>query len=505
MGVNNAVDGFLKAACMASGNEQNDKIIHRKVFYECCKWIESGGRRYLILTGPRKCGKTVCINQLKVKYGTEKYYDFKSIKTVDERNRVFEEEILAAKEGLFLLDEITYLPGYMSQLAALDNSVVNNLVNGIKDTRKFIITGSHSYAIQNAVMLALSTNATYLQTSFVDFEEWLLWRGRISEYGQEYLPTASDFKDYVCNSNLFTKIDNNTDYIKSCLEETVVCELNLHSAISGMVPSESISAETVLSVLYSFLAKLHKKATIKTLQNPVGGIIASRISNSDVKQKVKQSELEIRVNEVFEYLRSNKVPNNFESIRTAIILLQQLDLITITVPLDSLDNKVLVNCGLSDISRICDIQTLLSRCNVCVKHPMFYANMIKELIPEIGEDYYNVIDQTILGSILECHLKGLFSYKLGTDILYSYEYYIDDEQGEVDLISFDEWSAYEFSVSSNHTLKHLKRLDVHWNCVLVSGQESERFEDLIYYEYYPNTVLKLSRGNFVKRLRKLKW
>lgn len=493
-----SVDSKSKSVC-------NRKYIKRKIYYQCKDWIDNSNKNFLVITGPRKCGKTVCLEQIKEYYCTEHYYNFKEISSVDECNRVMEEVILPAKEGLFLLDEITYLTGYMHQLTAIDNSIVRNNVNGIQDTRKFIITGSHSYAIQNASMLALSTNATYLQTSFIDFEEWLLWRGHISKYGQEYKPTTLDFKDYVCNSNLFTKIDNNADYIKSCLDETVICELSLHSAVNGMVPSESIDTETVLSILYSFLAKLHKKATIKTLQNPVGGIVSARISNDDIKKQVKQSELERRVEEVFENLRSNKVPNNFEVIRTAIILLQQLDLITVTIPLDNIDNKIMVDCKLSDMSNVYSTQTLLSKFNVCVKHPMFYANMIKELVPEIGEDYYNVIDQTILGSILECYLKGLFSYKLNSDILYCFEYYNNDTQGEIDLIDFSSHTAYEFSVGRRHTLDHLKVLDKPWKCSLISGQEYERFEHSIQHEYYPNFVLKLSRGNFVKRLESLKY
>ena len=503
--VNDSMDKLLNVSKIAGSGVQKNNIIYRKIFYECCNWIDSTNKNFLVLTGPRKCGKTVCFKQLAKKYETAHYYNFKRMKSDDERERIFEEEILTATEGIFLLDEITHLFSYMSQLTALDNSVVDNLVNNVRDTRKFIITGSHSYAIQNAAMIALATNATYLQTSFVDFEEWLLWRGHISKYGQEYKPTTLDFKDYVCNSNLFTTIYNNASYIKSCLDETVICELNLHSAISGVAPSDLISAETVVSILYSFLMKLHNKASINTLQDPIGGIKGARNSNDVIRKQVKQSELEIRVKEVFEKLNFNKVPIKFDAIRTAIIILQQLDLITITIPVDDPNNKAMVNYSLYDITRVANTRSLLSKCNICVKHPMFYANMIKELVPEVGDNYYNVIDQTILGSILECHMKGLLSYKLGSDILFSYEYRVDNIQGEIDLIDFYEQSAYEFTVSSRHTLNHLNRLNDDWNRILISGQEEERFENSIYYEYYPNAVLKLSRGNFVKRLEKLRW
>lgn len=492
------VDKFLKASQMADNkNFVGHKLIFRKVFYKCTDWVDTNlNRRYLILVGPRKCGKTTCLNQLKERYNNTIYLNFKTM-SIDEQEEVFE-GILNSKGGLYLLDEITELQFYVQWLTKLDNSVISNLTRGEVDTRRFIITGSQAYSIEFAVSVALATNADYLHTSFIDFEEWLLWKGSVTEYNQSYNPTSTDFKEYVCNSNDFTGITDNKAYIKACLDDTVRSEINNYSAIPGMVSTDMLDVETILFVLYSFLIKLHRKANIDTIRNPSNGILSTRMYNDAIKGQVKRGELEKRFNQKYQaLLKYSKVKKS--ELQSVIVALEQMDLVTITIPIMDLSN-----INITQPRTLID-EDLLSKCTICVKHPMFYANMIRDLVPEINESYYEIIDQATLGSILECHLKGLYSYALGSDILYSYEYYNDNEQGEIDLVDPYTRYAYEFTVSDSHTLKHLKRVKDSWKAVLVSGQEEERTEDGIAYEYYPNTVLRLSRGTLSKSITRLRW
>lgn len=498
------MEAFRNVCEMYKDDECTKEPFHRKIFYRCLSWIDDEDRIFLVLTGPRKAGKTVCLCQLEGYKGAQ-YINFKDIANVDERNSIIEDTIVKATDGIYLLDEITYLTGYMNQLSTICTSISDNKAKGIKDERKIIITGSHSYAIRNAANLAFSVMADYYQISFIDFEEWLVFRGRMKNYGDEYKASPEDFKDYMCNSADFMKMESNLKYIESCIDETVESEINAHNYINGMVSGSAINANTVLAVLYSFMSRLHNKVSMSTFVEPSKGVVAVRTGNSEISSVIKESELVRRIEAQIKYLNRGVVPTSLSDIRNAIVFLEQIDLITITEPIYSVTSP---NVKMADFLNGCDVgiytaNDLFKASNVCVKHPMFYFNMIKEVIPEI-KNIGLALSNNVFGSALECTLRGLFSYKLGSDILYSYEYIDGDYQGEVDLIDLVQMNAYEFSVGTSHGIEHLLRLKNECNLFLISG-EREHYKDNISYYYYPDFVLDMSRGDFVKHIPNFRW
>jgi hypothetical protein len=366
----------------------------RKIFYQCYDWLINHNRRYLILTGPPKCGKTVCLEQIKEEFDIKHSYNFKELVSDEERRRIMEDIVLPATEGIFLLDEITYLPYYMNYLYKIDCSIIENRVRGIDDTRKIIVTGNHAYAINHDALLAVATNADYVSTSFIDFEEWLLYRKRISNYGEKYSPTVHDLKDYICNSSEFSGIYNNLEYIQSCIDANIISNKNSKCSYR-LVPNDVIEAGTVLNVLYS--------------------------STSDTK-----------------------------ILRAVTVLLEQLNLITITCPLISKDSKFFYHPF-----EIIKDDEIIRKCSICVKHPILYTNMIKEINPEFDNGMEYMMGDHIYESVIECLLKELLSYS----------------------------HTYRSNVFDS---------DINW-------ADDIQSKDIL------ELILHMSRGNFVKDISKLHW
>lgn len=492
-------DIFEKAInSLAVSNKQNEFEFHRKIYYECLEWIDKDDTFILVITGPRKCGKTFCLDQVSKKYNVE-LYDFKLNEKDNKGVNYFEDVILPATEGLFLLDEITYLPDYRDYLIRLNKHRIECQNKGIKYTKKVVITGSQSYAIDKIVSIALSASAETIQTSFIDFEEWLLWRNKISKYDECYIPTIEDFKDYMNNSSDFTKIRDNIKYIEDCIAETIVSESKMYTRIEGLVSGRVLDTTTVVNVMYSFLAKLHKKVNRDNFVDYTGAFRSVRVDNDNLKKVLSYNELNKRVHERFErrYKQLNSI--DFESLYNSIIFLEQLDLITITKDVYELSNVDLSNKLYSNSYEKNGVEKLLKDCTICVKHPMFYFNMLKDVVPEFLEFDIN-IDNSVYGSALECLLRGLYSYKQRRNILYSYKY----DGGEVDLLDFNEFKAYEFTVSETHKTIHFSKVDNEFECILISGNNKDEYNGYI-NKYFPECILELSRGNFIKYINKLSW
>lgn len=493
---------LLERAGLASlGVRHTEEVFKRKIFYQLKDFIEDSKFNIAILAGPRKCGKSVCLKQIANEYNVKQIYDFKSIDSDDKRMDVFD-DIMNIKEGIVLIDEITYLNGFMSRIYDLDSSVEDNTAKGIKDGRKIIITGSQIYALNRAAAMTVSTKAKYIQTSFIDFEEWLVYRNKMSKYGENYCPTDLDFKDFMINSADFCKIYNNVRYISDSLDETIKSQGKSYDIIHGIVDVRNLDCELVIALLYSYMAKLHRRVSRQKLSEPINGILAVR-DTAKMRNSIKQSEMIKLLEDKFEYLSNKKVSGKFKDLSRAIILLEQLDLITITEIVDniSINRDYYMN---SDDLFDCNIDAFMYKYNVCVKHPMFFFNMVKEIVPEI-EDLEH-LSNAIYGSALECYFKGLLSYKNKSNLLYSYYYNIDNKEGEIDLVDFEDRVLYEVTASDTHSTTHLDRVhDTTWDKIMVSGNKDDMFNNHIRNEYYPGYILKLNKEINIDDISKLKY
>ena len=99
----------------------------------------------------------------------------------------------------------------------------------------------------------------------------------------------------------------------------------------------------------------------------------------------------------------------------------------------------------------------------------------------------------LLGSIYECNVRGLLSYKLGE--FHQLEYH-DELGNEVDYVNPYSKLLVEITISDK------KSRNVHFDCIpnyweynqIITSRTRNDYPYKIYYEY----LLELSRGYFVK-------
>lgn len=456
-------------------------------------FINHSKKNFLILTGPRKCGKTFCFKQVEAELSNVKYYNFKYL-VEDDVDKIFEEISKTKQDTIFLLDEITYIRGFSEEFA----KIAEEYTYPKGRTSKLIITGSQSFAIRNAAHRAYATDAEYIQTNFIDFEEWLLYRGKISEYGEFYEPREEDCLDYIVNVSEFTNIDNNMEYIKSCIDETIISESKSYQLIYGMVSAYECNVSNILAIMYASLFSLHEQLGYSKFFSYHELLMKVKTCIED-RTKLKASDL----NKAIE----NRIMNHItpfekmtvKQLKLSVQFLKELDLVTIVEqvkgnPSTSLRNWFYQEELKYDISNPVEFFKTM---NICVKNPLFYINILKELLLDLPElELKDILSRTIRGSMIECLLRGLLTYKDGTD--FQYEFRCDN--GEVDYINFCKKLCMEFSIKNKEDKEtHFYKIpnNEEFKKVLIT-KDKEYNNGVIDRVAYPKELLRLSRGHYVK-------
>lgn len=490
----NILDRLTKASNFALPKDSSE--FYRKIFYQCCSWITQSSKGVLVLLGVRKCGKSRCLLQIKDKFKIDKIYDFKGLPE-DVANKYLT-RIVDCKDGIILIDEATYIPNLYNSLHRIEQSILQY------PNKKVIITGSQCYNLRYIVNASIGSCADFIYTSFIDFEEWLVFRKKINSYGEEYCPTEEDVKDYIFNQNDFTKINSNIDYIQSCIGETVESEIKTGIKVNGSVPVSNGDEDVMKYVMYMSMFSLHKRRSANRLSEYYKDILAIR-SSSDARETIKESELLRRAEDRLNSLIIRNVKPTADEIRDAVLFLHQLGLVTIveiTNDLDSFEVESFLRTydsrGLSNKKRFFEI------CNICPKHPMFFMNMLYEVLYDVSkENIQSFVGNDLLGSIYECLVRGLLSYKNFSDFQYEY-FNTEPTIVEVDYIDKYAKLAIEFTVSSNHNKNGFESLENYEKIITTSNKEDVGYAD-IKKVFYPKYLLDLSRGNFVSRITTVPW
>lgn len=79
------------------------------------------------------------------------------------------------------------------------------------------------------------------------------------------------------------------------------------------------------------------------------------------------------------------------------------------------------------------LQEFFRRVTICFKHPIFYYNLIKELLQE-ADDPEKFIAGDVLGSILECNVRGVWSKFIKSPMMYEHHYF-DNENNIMNSIA----------------------------------------------------------------------
>lgn len=244
-----------------NNKETKREIFKRRIFYQICDWIRKSDKRFLILTGPMLCGKSVCMLQIAREFHLEhNIYNMGVVGDEYDRVKIIEEIILPATDGIFLLDNITLLPFYLNYLSKINESIRDNLDKGIEDRRRIIVTGNNPYQIHEGAKYYLGEAADYLQTSFIDFEEWVAYRKRVRRPNNYY------YRDYLLNCSKFHWMNGKDSilvYMDSCLLEACLSNHSLLCDIYGTVGISELSNYELYNALYFVLIHWHNKDVIR--------------------------------------------------------------------------------------------------------------------------------------------------------------------------------------------------------------------------------------------------
>lgn len=188
------------------------KYPFKRDFYEdAVKSISENGATFVL--GSRKCGKIVCLMQVRDACENAEYVDFKRVterESMDILSRI-QESIENDEDKIYLLDEMTYALNpekYVCEIACL-------FTENDSHNTKVVFSGSQSLALDRWGHIAFCGSAGFIRTDFLSYSEWLRYK-KIEELSEE------NYERFLYESPEFCKIKTMEEYLQGCLDETVI-------------------------------------------------------------------------------------------------------------------------------------------------------------------------------------------------------------------------------------------------------------------------------------------
>lgn len=435
------------------------------------------------LLGTRKCGKTVCLKQLEDSLDNSVYVDFKQIADTESKYTVFDDilnDIKNNNPSVYLLDEITYVPNAEIKIC----EIANALSYTDNDQTKIVLTGSQSTALNAWSDRAFAGNAGKISVDFLTYSEFLRYKG-ITEISpdtyHQFLYGAADFYK-------FTSLE---EYIKGCLEETIISNANATNYIfDNECDLIKDRTDILISICYQTLFTLHNHVNVQTffkdnkLYDDVIAVFretCKQIGNDVIADKIEKSFVGS-----YSYIKSQ----NLDVLKQAFLFLKKCDLITITPIARDLENIPDIYRDLfSEDSRVTRKDELFKKYNFTVKYPMFYVQILKDIL---GQNMPEKLPGIILGSIVECNARGLLPDG------FEFHPFINENgnviDAEIDYVNLQKGLATELTVSVKHKTC-FELLPDYLQCILLTRNENT-FENNIQKVDYCTYLYILSEEKY---------
>lgn len=402
----------------------------RNFYYDIEKAIDKSNAVFLL--GPRKCGKTVALLQLEKHWDYAKYYNFK-ILTQDESMDLFDEirsAMQADKYAVFLLDEITY--AYQPE-KEINEIAIQISEKPCRNTR-IVFTGSQSVALEAWANRAFCGNACVIRTDFLNYSEWLSYKG-LQESSEE------TYRQFLYEIDEFYGFVSLEDYLRGCLEETIISNHKTDNVIMGN-DVHLVDIGSLLDICYATLFTLHNHVTSHKFAQSDKLNETIRFYFRKVCKKIGEDEIGERIAGSFIGKFNDFRSKDLDTLKQSFQFLHRIGLITITPVSDSTENipNIRRDLSLSD-SRINYKDELFKSYNVCIKYPMFYIAILKDILKN---QFPERLPTALLGSIVECHVRGVLAEE-GT-----FEFQ-DMEGHEVDYVNVQDSVALEITVSNKRS------------------------------------------------------
>lgn len=417
----------------------------RNFYYEIEAAIDKASIVFLL--GPRKCGKTVALLQLEKNRTNVAYYNFKTL-TQNKSLEIFDiikSSMEKDEERIFLLDEITY--AYQPEKEINDISI--QLSEKQCYNTKIVFTGSQSMALEAWANRAFCGNASIIRTDFLTYSEWLSYKG-IKETSEivyhQFLYEIDEFYGFLSLEN----------YLRGCLEETIIANQKTDNVIIGN-DVYLIDVDALLDICYATLFTLHNYV------NGHGCVKSDKLNETiqfyfrDVCKQIGSDEIGERIAKSFIGKYNDFKARDLDTLKQSFQFLHRIGLLTITPVSDDIENIPNVYRDLSfSASRINYKEELFKSYNICIKYPMFYMAILKDILKE---KLPQQLPPALLGSIVECHVRGLLSDK----------------------------GAFEFRDALGHEVDYVNVM----NCVALEITISNKRSNEISFKYLPEDYQKI--------------
>lgn len=419
------------------------------------------------LLGPRKCGKTVCLLQVRDDYKNAEYVDYKK-ETERESMEVLSrirESIENDEDKIYLLDEITYALNpekYVCEIAYL-------LTENTPRNTRVVFSGSQSLALERWGHIAFCGSAGFIETYFLSYAEWLRYKN-IEE------PSEESYERFLYETPEFLGFDSMKEYLQGCLDETAISNIKTSNYIYGN-DCDLLTADILLEVCYATLFTLHNHVTSTTFTK-------SDYLKTDINfyfEKVcRELDLDKRIQESFVGKYGNFKKRDWQTLEQAFLFLKNCKLITVTPVVENLENVPDIGRDFRLIAHGRDAHTnfkdgLFRDFNMCIKYPAFYVAILKDILKEQMPDH---LPNGLLGSIVECHTRGLLPEDFAAE-------YHDTREREIDYVNIAEKTAVEITVSNKSMEKtHFDLLPEDYRKILLTKNRDDNVQGVRRIPYY---------------------
>lgn len=402
----------------------------RNFYYDMEQAIDRSAVVFLL--GPRKCGKTVALLQMENSSGLVSYYNFKTMDP-EESMELFDtirDSMDKDLEKVFLLDEITY--AYQPEKEI--NEISIQLSDKPCNKTKVVFTGSQSVALEAWAYRAFCGNAALVRADFLNYSEWLAYKGFADSTEATYNQFLYEIEDFYGFLSL-------EDYLSGCLEETIISNRKTDNVIMGN-DTYLVDLDSLLDICYATLFTLHNHVNSHgfTKNDKLGDTVRFYFRN--VCKQLGADEIGERIATSFIGKYNDFRSKDLDTLKQSFMFLYRIGLITITPVSDTEENipNIYKDLASSD-SKINYKDELFRSYNVCIRYPMFYMAILKDVLRDEMPDQ---LPAALLGSIVECHVRGLLPGKG------AYEFK-DSDGHEIDYVNVMDGIALEITISNKRS------------------------------------------------------
>ena len=448
----------------------------RLIVSELKKFVsEEDYDRILVLVGIRRIGKTTALKQLQQYEPDSTYINFTEIDAWDKLI-----EFMESPKKLLLLDEISFLKNYPTEIMHIEHQ-------SVELGYKVIITGSSPTHLMSLYGGPLGGGrSTLRRLSLLSFTEYLYFSGKVDSYKDDYNPTEKDFIDYLRLKGIpeGLKITFNEEYFRTFYSDVELANRNT-TLVRDYI---RVDEEHILSICDLLAYKLQLNVKYETFVRP-------DIGAREVPKKQDRKILD------FSDTYLSQSSDTFSKLTpaekaTALHFMVKAGMAYVDLPY-----KKSKHVGVSDLFSALeqvntnnDLVYIFLDYNICPISPLMYTRLAEDILSKAGLTDDVLAHPRILGMMLESYIKGTRACQSESWNLISYK--VDEHGEEIDLFDRDLSLLCEITVSNKKLNSvHLNKHFQEENYIRVLATKNiEDFVDGIHRIPYPKLCMMFDKN-----------